>query len=64
MFKVQNKIKEIIKEQGQTIYSLSNETGIERTYLTKILSGKRNFSLDKFLLILDTLNVAGEEKIS
>lgn len=62
MFKVQNKIKEIIKEQGQTIYSLSNETGIERTYLTKILSGKRNFSLDKFLLILDTLNVAGEEK--
>lgn len=62
MFKVQNKIKKIIKEQGQTIYSISNETGIERTYLTKILSGKRSFSLDKFLLILDTLNVTVEEK--
>lgn len=62
MGKLQETLKELIKESGRTIYSFSNEAQIERTYLTKILSGKRNLTLDKFLMIIDALKVDKKQR--
>lgn len=62
MGNLQETLKELIKESGRTIYSFSNEVQIERTYLTKILSGKRNLTLDKFLMIIDALKVDKKQR--
>lgn len=52
---VQETLRDFVNESGKTIYSLANETGIERSYLTKILSSKRNLSYDNFVTIVDAV---------
>lgn len=50
-----------IKSHGLTIYSLAAESGIERSYLSKILSGKRSMSTENFSNIMKSVPFSLEE---
>lgn len=50
-----------IKSHGITIYSLAAESGIERSYLSKILSGKRSMSTENFSSIMESVPFSLEE---
>lgn len=55
MSEFQNLFKDMIKDSENTIYALSTMTGIERSYLSKIISGKRKMTFDIFLSIIDAV---------
>lgn len=50
-----------IKDHGITIYSLAATSGIERSYLSKILSGKRSMSTENFSNIMSAVPFSIEE---
>lgn len=50
-----------IKSHGITIYSLAAASGIERSYLSKILSGKRSISTENFSSIMKSVPFSIEE---
>lgn len=52
MLKFQEMLRDLIAESEFTIYSLSHTLGIERSYLSKMLSGARNMSIENFHAIL------------
>lgn len=56
MPKIQDILKELIKESENTVYSLSTATGIERSYLSKIISGKRKMSFENFIAIAEAVS--------
>lgn len=56
MSKFQNTLKDLIKEGENTISALSAATGIERSYLSKIISGKRKMSFESFIAIADAVS--------
>ncbi len=56
MYEFQNLLKDTIKESEDSIYSLSTKAGIERSYLSKILSGKRKMSFENFISIVESIN--------
>lgn len=55
MSELQENLRELIKESELTIYALATKSGIERSYLSKILSGKRKMSFDNFISIVDAV---------
>lgn len=55
MSEFQENLRELIKESELTIYALAAKTGIERSYLSKILSGKRKMSFDNFISVVDAV---------
>lgn len=57
MSKLSNRLKELLNETDKSVYCFSAQTNIERTYLTKILSGQRAITLDKFLAIVNALSL-------
>lgn len=51
-----------IKNHGMTIYSLAAASGIERSYLSKILGGKRSMSTENFSNIMSVIPFSVEEE--
>lgn len=64
MAEFQDMLKSLLKESGYTIYSLSTEIGIDRSYLSKILSGKRKMPYEIFSTISDTIDITENSKIA
>lgn len=62
MSKFQNLFKEAVKKSERTLYSISKETDIERTFLSKMISGKRKMSFDNFISIMNAVCVNEEEQ--
>ncbi len=55
MAQFQEILKTLIKESDYTIYSLATATGIERSHLSKILSGTRKMSFRNFYAVLNAV---------
>lgn len=62
MSKFQNMLKDLIKESENSISALSATTGIERSYLSKIISGKRKMSFENFIAIADAVSNNAEKR--
>lgn len=61
MAKLYEILSQMMKEHKLTIYSVAKESGIERSMLSKILSGSRNLSIENFSAIINTINFSAEE---
>ena len=53
MFDYLKQLTNTIKDNGETIYSISTKIGIDRSYLSKMLSGKRPMSMNVLGTILE-----------
>lgn len=58
------KISEIIKNKKIAVYSVSKNCHIERTYLSRVLSGERILQYDKLDVLLKFLNLSPSEEAS
>lgn len=55
-------LSDLLNEKKITLYSLAKESGIERTLLSKIVSGKRTLTVNSFRKILESLQVSESER--
>lgn len=62
MVEMYQKLREEIKSQYRTFGEFCKEAGIEQTYLSAMLHGKRPISMDNKFKILKTLNIELSEK--
>lgn len=53
---IQTLIKHYIEANGYTVYSISQQSGINRTTLQKILSGQRNITKEIYEKLLPFLH--------
>ncbi len=56
------KVSEIIKSKKLAVYSVAKNCNIERTYLSRVLSGERKLTYDKLNSLLSFLNLSPSEE--
>ena len=49
------------KSKGISQIDLANKIGLDRTYLSRVETGKQNLTMDNFIKICDGLNVSLKE---
>lgn len=54
-------LRKIIDNSNYTIYSLSRQSGLNRTLIQKVLSGERSFSVKQFKQLIPFLHLTPEE---
>lgn len=59
---VNDKLRDLISASGKSIYSFANVIKMDRTYLSKILTGKRNLTVDKLALIVNALELDSRQR--
>lgn len=59
---IQELIRRCIDSNGYTIYSLSQQTGINRTTLQKIISGQRTLTKDIYETLLRFFVISPSER--
>ena len=48
-----NRLKDILQREGITAYRISKDLGMDKGYLSRVLNGKQDISLNKLELIAD-----------
>lgn len=61
---VLERITTALEDAGKTQTELSNETGLEKTALSKALAGKRRLNLFEVAAIADTLGLSLDELVA
>ena len=62
MEQIRELIRKHIEANGYTIYSISNQSGINRTNLQKMLSGQRRLTTDAYDKLIPLLSLSPMEK--
>lgn len=62
--RVLERLTEALRESGKTQTELSHETGLEKTALSKALTGKRRLNLFEVAAIADALDLSLDELVS
>jgi len=50
-----NRLKDIMRREKVSAYRLSKDLGLDKGHLSKVLNGKAEYSIERFIMIADYL---------